>query len=455
MVAPLLKEETATPVATGRRSPAAALRDAIVTRRARVVIVGLGYVGLPLGAALAEARFTVVGFDVDAERVATINAGLSHIGDVPSSHLAHLVETGFLRATADGDELAAADVIVICVPTPLTEAGEPDLRFVTSAVDCIAATLRTGQLVILESTTYPGTTRDVVLPHLEQTGLQVGRDFFLAFSPERVDPGNPTYGIANTPKVTGGLEAESTELAALLYSQAIERVVPVSSPEAAEMVKLLENTFRSVNIALANEMAAICDRLGIDVWEVIGAASTKPFGFMPFYPGPGVGGHCIPLDPIYLAWKMKTLDYETRFIPLASAVNHERPRYVVDRTIAVLADRGRPIAGAKVLVLGVAYKADIDDPRESPAIEIVTALAHAGACVSYSDPHVPTITIGGIVYDSEPITPATLAETDCVLLVTNHRAFDYACIARLATLIVDTRNAFRDAPLDGATILRL
>jgi UDP-N-acetyl-D-glucosamine dehydrogenase len=454
MVAPLLKEENLLPAVTVVRSPAAALRDAILARRARVAIVGLGYVGLPLGAAFADARFHVIGFDVDLERVTMINAGHSHIGDVPSSQIQRLIESGRLRATADGDELAEADVIVICVPTPLTADGEPDLRYVISAVDRVAATLRTGQLVILESTTYPGTTRDVVLPRLEATGLELGRDFFLAFSPERVDPGNPKFGITNTPKVTGGIDAESTHLAALFYRQAIERVVPVSSPESAEMVKLLENTFRSVNIALANEMAAICDRLGIDVWEVIGAASTKPFGFMPFYPGPGVGGHCIPLDPIYLSWKMKTLDYETRFIELASAVNHERPRYVARRTFEALESEGLPVAGADILVLGIAYKADIDDPRESPAIDIIQELTNAGAHVTYSDPHVPTITIGGTVYDSEALTPARLAAADCVLLATNHRAFDYGCIARYARLIVDTRNAFKDTP-GGATVVRL
>jgi len=332
MVIPLLKEEAVQPAVTLIQSAASALREEILTRRARVAIVGLGYVGLPLASTFAEACFRVIGFDVNAQRVAAISAGASHVGDVPSSQIARLVAAGSFRATADADELADADVVVICVPTPLTEEGEPYLRYIDSAVELVAASLRTGQLVILESTTYPGTTRDVVLPRLEQTGLTVGRDFFLAFSPERVDPGNPKYGITNTPKVTGGIDAESTALAALFYRQAIERVVSVSSPESAEMVKLLENTFRSVNIALANEMAQICDRLGIDVWEVIGAASTKPFGFMPFYPGPGVGGHCIPLDPIYLSWKMKTLDYQTRFIELASEVNHERPHYVVRRT---------------------------------------------------------------------------------------------------------------------------
>ncbi|HEY7033027.1 MAG TPA: nucleotide sugar dehydrogenase [Thermomicrobiales bacterium] len=455
MVAPLLKDEAAVPAVRLVRSLASTLREDILSRRARVAIVGLGYVGLPLGTAFAEARFNVTGYDVDPQRVAAINAGHSHIGDVPSSQIAWLVETGMLRATSDSAELVAADVVVICVPTPLTDAGEPDLRYVTTAVDRVAASLRRGQLVILESTTYPGTTRDVVLPMLERSGLTVGRDVFLAFSPERVDPGNPKYGITNTPKVTGGIDAESTSLAALFYRQAIERVVSVSTPEAAEMVKLLENTFRSVNIALANEMAVICDRLGIDVWEVIGAASTKPFGFMPFYPGPGVGGHCIPLDPLYLSWKMKTLDVQTRFIDLASAVNHERPHYVVRRTEEALAAHGRTLAAARILVLGVAYKPDIDDARESPALDVIAELARAGAHVAYADPHVPTITAGGVAYTHQPPTADRLQRADCVLLITNHRAFDYSFIAHHARLIVDTRNAFKGAAVGYAALVRL
>jgi UDP-N-acetyl-D-glucosamine dehydrogenase len=455
MVVPLLQEQTSQPAIALVRSTATVLREDILARRARVAIVGLGYVGLPLATAFAEAQFSVTGFDVDADRVASVNAGISHIGDVPSSQLARLIAAGLLRATADGDELGAADVIVVCVPTPLTDAGEPDLRFVVAAVDRVARSLRRGQLVILESTTYPGTTREIVQPRLEATGLLVGRDIFLAFSPERVDPGNPKYGIANTPKVAGGIDGDSTSLAALFYRQAIERVVSVSSPEAAEMVKLLENTFRSVNIALANEMAVICDRLGIDVWEVIGAASTKPFGYMPFYPGPGVGGHCIPLDPIYLSWKMNRLGHQTRFIALADAVNRERPHYVVKRTEEALRARRRRIAGANILVLGVAYKPDIDDARESPALEIIAALARAGARVSYCDPHVPSIATDGVRYAGEPLTPDRLEDADCVLLLTNHRAFDYGFIARHARLIVDTRNAFKGAVIEDAALVRL
>jgi UDP-N-acetyl-D-glucosamine dehydrogenase len=455
MAVPLLKERVSTAELAIMAPPIARLRADIVARRARVGIIGLGYVGLPLGTAFAEAGFKVTGFDVDLKRVSTLNSGVSHIHDVASSRIGRLVREGLFHASAEMTHLAEADVVVICVPTPLTDEGQPDLRFVETATTYVAQALRPGQLVILESTTYPGTTREVVLPQLEETGLRAGRDFFLAFSPERVDPGNPTFGITNTPKVTGGLDEESTELATLFYRQAIETVVPVSSPDAAEMVKLMENTFRSVNIGLANEMALICDRLGIDVWEVIAAAATKPFGFMPFYPGPGVGGHCIPLDPIYLAWKMRSFDYETRFINLASAINHERPRYVVQRTAEALAACGKSLAGANVLVLGVAYKPDIDDARESPAHDVIAALAAGGADVAYADPHVPSFTVGDRQYASEPLTAARLEKADCALLITNHRAFDYGFIARHARLIVDTRNAFRGVKRDGAELVRL
>jgi UDP-N-acetyl-D-glucosamine dehydrogenase len=356
MGASVLSEETIGVDWAAIAPESAKLRASILSRRARVGIIGLGYVGLPLATAFAEAGFKVTGFDVDQRRVAAINSGVSPIRDVPSARVGGLVNDGLLRASADPHQLVDNDVVVICVPTPLTEDHQPDLTYVEAATKSVARTLRAGQLVVLESTTFPGTTRDVVLPLLEQSGLQAGRDFFLAFSPERVDPGNAKYGITNTPKVAGGLDGESTELASLFYRQAVEQVVAVSSPETAEMVKLLENTFRSVNIALANEMAEICDRLGIDVWEVIDAASTKPFGFMPFYPGPGVGGHCIPLDPIYLSWKMRSLNYATRFIELASTINRQRPHYVVERVAQALLERGRWINGANILVLGVAYR---------------------------------------------------------------------------------------------------
>jgi len=459
MAVPVFKERMATAdlaVMMPLKSVAATLRADIIARRARIGIIGLGYVGLPLGTAFAEVGFRVTGFDVDIKRVTALNSGVSHIHDVSSARVGKLVSDGLFHATAETAQLADSDIVIICVPTPLTADGQPDLTYVESATDYVARTLRRGQLVILESTTYPGTTREVVLPRLEATGLRAGRDFFLAFSPERVDPGNPKFGITNTPKVTGGLDEESTELATLFYRQAVETVVPVSSPESAEMVKLMENTFRAVNIALANEMAAICDRLGIDSWEVIDAASTKPFGFMAFYPGPGVGGHCIPLDPIYLAWKMQQLDYHTRFIALASAVNHERPHYVVSRLAEALQNDGKSLVGANVLVLGVAYKADIDDPRESPALDIIAALADQGAAVSYHDPHIPTVLTGGVHYTSDPLTADRLETADCVLLLTNHRAFDYSFITRHSRLIVDTRNAFKNVAIgDDTTLVRL
>jgi UDP-N-acetyl-D-glucosamine dehydrogenase len=456
MAVPVLKEQWATADLAVMMPAATSLRADIIARRARIGIIGLGYVGLPLGTAFAEAGFRVTGFDVDIKRVAALNRGTSHIHDVSSARVGKLVKEGLFHATAETAQLTDADIVVICVPTPLTSDGQPDLTYVESATSYVAQSLRRGQLIILESTTYPGTTREVVLPRLEETGLRAGRDFFLAFSPERVDPGNPKFGITNTPKVTGGLDEESTELATIFYRQAVETVIPVSTPESAEMVKLMENTFRAVNIALANEMAAICDRLGIDAWEVIDAASTKPFGFMAFYPGPGVGGHCIPLDPIYLAWKMQQLDYQTRFIALASEVNHERPHYVVARTADALQTSGKSLAGANVLVLGIAYKADIDDARESPSLDIIAALNDQGAEVSYHDPHIPTVVTGGERYASEPLTADRLEAADCVLLLTNHAAFDYSFIARHARLIVDTRNAFKHVAIgDDATLVRL
>lgn len=362
------------------------LLDRFERRDAIVGIVGLGYVGLPLAVAFGEAGFRVVGLDVAANRVAALNAGQSHIPDVPSAAVSALLDAGRFRATIDALELATADAISICVPTPLSKTRDPDLGAVMAATDEIARALRPGQVIVLESTTYPGTTREVILPRLQATGLEAGRDVFVAFPPERVDPGNATYGIRNTPKVVGGLDELSTGLAVALYRQIIDTVIPISSPEAAEMVKLLENTFRAVNIALANEVALMSDRLGLDVWEVIDAAKTKPFGFMPFYPGPGIGGHCIPLDPFYLSWKMKTLNYRARFIELAGEVNAEMPYHVVDKVTAALNDAERSVKGAAVLVLGVAYKPDIDDPRESPAIDVIGLLLQKGAVVSYSDP---------------------------------------------------------------------
>jgi UDP-N-acetyl-D-glucosamine dehydrogenase len=434
---------------------AARLRREIISRRARIGVVGQGYVGLPLSVAFGDAGFEVVGFDIDPGVVAAINAGRSHIPDVSAASIEQLVADGFFRATQEMAELAEVDAIVICVPTPLSKTRDPNISYVIAAADQVARALRPGQLVILESTTYPGTTRDVVLPRLLQSGLRAGEDFFLAFSPERVDPGNARYGIKNTPKVVGRLDPRSTDLAALLYQQAIETIVPVSSPEAAEMTKLLENTFRSVNIALANEVALMSDRLGLNVWEVIDAAATKPFGFMPFYPGPGIGGHCIPLDPYYLSWKMKTLNYRARFIELAGEINADMPHYVVGKIVDGLNEFGRSAKGSSVLVLGIAYKPDIDDPRESPALDVIGLLRQRGVSVTYSDPHIPTLDLFGDTLASKPLTAELLAASDCVVIVTNHRAFDYHLVVRHARLIVDTRNALRGIPHDGTVVVPL
>jgi UDP-N-acetyl-D-glucosamine dehydrogenase len=424
------------------QAPAAArLREKIEARTAIFGVIGLGYVGLPLGTAFAEAGFPVLGFDVNAERAEQINQGISHIPDVPTETVARLAGEGRLGATSDMRRLAEVDTISICVPTPLSKTKDPDISYVVSAAERVAETLRPGQLVILESTTYPGTTREVILPILEQTGLRAGEDFFLAFSPERVDPGNAKYGITNTPKVVGGIDPVSTELTALLYRQAIETVVPLSSPEAAELVKLHENTFRAVNIALANETALMCDRLGIDVWEVIEAAATKPFGFMPFYPGPGIGGHCIPLDPHYLSWKMRTLNYRARFIELASEINSEMPHHVVRKVAEALNERQKSVKGSNILVLGVAYKPDIDDARESPALDVIALLQDAGAIVSYSDPHIASIRVPQGTIDSVRLDEESVTLADCIVLVTNHTNVDYSVIQRSGRPIVDTRNA--------------
>jgi UDP-N-acetyl-D-glucosamine dehydrogenase len=431
------------------------LRRSILSRRARVGVVGLGYVGLPLSAEFAGAGFEVLGFELDSGRVAAINNGRSYVPDVPGDLVARLVEDGFLSATSEMARLADVDVISICVPTPLSKTRDPDISAVAAVTEAASRSLRPGQLIILESTTYPGTTREVILPRLEATGLRAGEDFFLAFSPERVDPGNQGFGIKNTPKVVGGVGEQATELAALFYRQVVEQVVVVDSPEAAEMVKLLENTFRSVNIALANETALMCDRLGLDVWQVIEAAATKPFGFMPFYPGPGIGGHCIPLDPYYLSWKMKTLNYRARFIELAGEINADMPHYVVGKVVDALNEIERSVKGADILVLGVAYKADVDDARESPALDIIGLLRLRGARVAYSDPHVPMIDLPGTTLHSEPLTPERLATADCVVIATNHRAFDYDLVTRHAQLIVDTRNALRETANGDATVIGL
>jgi len=402
-------------------------------------IVGLGYVGLPLAVELAQAGYRVLGFDVNPDVVDGLNAGRSHVKDVTDQQLQKQCER--FSATTDMARLSEPDAISICVPTPLSKFKDPDVSYIVSATDAVKKRLRRGQAVILESTTYPGTTREIMLPALESTGLTVGRDFFLAFSPERVDPGNAQYGTRNTPKVVGGITADCRRVAVALYQPAIDTLVPVSTTEAAELVKLLENTFRSVNIGLANEMAIVCDKLGVDVWEVIEAAATKPFGFMKFLPGPGLGGHCIPIDPHYLAWKMRGLNYKTRFIDLAGELNTEMPEFWVRKVSEALNGKGKAVRGATVLVLGVAYKRDIEDIRESPALDIIRLLTGQGARVTYSDPHVPRFREDGTEFRSVELTPQIVAGADCVMIVTDHTSVDYRMVKRAAKLVVDTRNA--------------
>jgi len=423
------------------QSPREALLAKAQDRSALFGIVGLGYVGLPLAMELIHAGYRVLGFDVNQRVADGLNAGRSHIQDVPSAQLAAAVKDGRFSATTDLARLSEPDAISIAVPTPLSKTKDPDVSYVLAATESIKQTLRRGQLVVLESTTYPGTTRELMLPALESTGLKVGEDFFLAFSPERVDPGNPKYNTHNTPKVVGGITPHCLSVTLALYEPAIERLVPVSSTEAAELVKILENTFRSVNIGLVNEMAIVCDKLGVDVWEVIEAAATKPFGFLKFTPGPGVGGHCIPLDPHYLAWKMRTLNYKTRFIELAGEINAQMPEYWVERVADRLNDRGKAVRGSAILVLGVAYKKDIDDTRESPALDVIRLLERRGATVTYHDPHVPQLREDGVELRSIALTPDALRAADCVVILTDHATVDYALVAREADLIVDTRHA--------------
>jgi UDP-N-acetyl-D-glucosamine dehydrogenase len=404
-------------------------------------IVGLGYVGLPLAVELAQAGYRVLGFDLNPDVVDRLSAGRSHVKDVSDAQLQTAMQCERLSATTDMLRLSEPDAISICVPTPLSKFKDPDVSFIVAATESVKKRIRRGQAIILESTTYPGTTREIMLPALESTGLKVGQDFFLAFSPERVDPGNPRYGTRNTPKVVGGITADCRRVAMALYQPAIDTLVPVSTTEAAELVKLLENTFRSVNIGLANEMAIVCDKLGVDVWEVIEAAATKPFGFMKFLPGPGLGGHCIPVDPHYLAWKMRGLNYKTRFIDLAGELNTEMPVFWVRKLAEALNGQGKAVRGASVLVLGIAYKRDIEDIRESPALDIIHLLEGQGARVTYSDPHVPRFREDGQEFKSVELTPDAVAAADCVMIVTDHTAVDYRMIKQKAKLIVDTRNA--------------
>ncbi len=429
------------------------LADRIISREARVGIVGLGYVGLPLAVEFARAGFPVTGIDVDAEKVAAIRRGESYVADVPTADLRPLVEAGRLTATSDEAVLAECDTVNICVPTPLRKTRDPDLSYVMQAAQAVRAHLHRDMLVVLESTTYPGTTEELLLPLFQESGLKVGEDFFLAFSPERVDPGNRTWTTRNTPKIVGGVTPRCTGLARTLYNQAIDTVIPVSSTRVAEVVKLLENTFRSVNIGLVNELALMCHAMGINVWEVIDAAKTKPFGFMAFYPGPGLGGHCIPIDPFYLSWKAKQSGFECRFIELAGQVNGSMPAFVVRRVQDALNDRGKALRGSRVHLLGVAYKRDIDDVRESPAVDILLLLKAKGAEVSYTDPHVPRLTAHGLELRSVDRNVACLEEADCVVIVTDHSSFDWRSIVKHAPLVLDTRNALRG--LAAPNVVRL
>jgi len=427
------------------------LEEKIRTRQAKVGIVGLGYVGLPLAVEFAKAGFTVTGIDLSDSKIERINDGDSYIGDIPSATLKPLVESGKLKATADFSAIRDLDTVNICVPTPLRKTKDPDMSYIVSACGEIAKFFHPGMLVILESTTYPGTTDEVVLPMLEQGGLKVGKDFFLCFSPERVDPGNPKYNTSNIPKVVGGTTSACSEMGRVFYSQALQKVVAVSSTQVAEMVKLLENTFRMINIGLANEIALMCDRMGINVWEVIDAAATKPFGFMPFYPGPGLGGHCIPIYPFYLSWKTKQAGIEARFIELAGYINGQMPHFVVDKIQNALNDHTKPLKGSHIHVLGVAYKKDIDDVRESPALDIMLLLKRRGARITFSDPHVASLQLDGEKLASEDVS--AVAAADCTVIVTDHSAFNYRQIADQAKLIVDTRNALKG--ISSEKIVRL
>jgi len=419
------------------------LLQRIDRRSAHVSVIGLGYVGLPLAVEMAQAGFTVTGIDIDEPRVRRLQRGESYIQDVPTKDVRALVKSGKLRATTDFSVLRRADTVNICVPTPLSKQRDPDVSYIVAAAEQVQKYLHKGMLVILESTTYPGTTDELVLPMLSQTGLKVGKDFFLAFSPERVDPGNPQFNTRNIPKVVGGVTPDCARVAVALYRQRLDHVVPVSSTQVAEMVKLLENTFRSVNIGLVNELAMMCARLGIDVWEVIGAAATKPFGFMPFYPGPGLGGHCIPIDPFYLSWKARASGFEARFIELAGYINGQMPEHVVRLAAEALNRSGRALRGSRVLVLGVAYKADIDDVRESPSLDIMEKLREHGAKIEYHDPHVPSIEFAGKRMKSTPLTPASLRRFDCVVIATAHSSVSYPWVLRFARAVVDTRNALK------------
>lgn len=427
------------------------LVDAFRDKTAKIGVVGLGYVGLPMAELAASAGFNVVGVDVSQERIDAVNRGESYILDVPTEVLAPLVSSGKIRASHEYGELANVDVVLVTVPTPLNKTGDPDMSFVFSALDNLKPHLHKGMLIVLESTTYPGTTEELFLPTIHEAGFHEGEDIFIAFSPERVDPGNETYTTKNTPKIVGGLTETGTEVAVAYYSEVVDTVVPVTSATTAELVKIYENTFRAINIGLVNELAIICNLLKIDVWEVIEAAKTKPFGFMPFYPGPGLGGHCIPIDPSYLAWRMRTLQYRTRFIELATEINSQMPEYVVHRAMDMLNGIAKPLRGSRVLLLGVAYKNDIDDLRESPAIDVFELLVQGGAEVSYHDPYCPTMEIEREQMKSVSLTAETLHKQDLVIITTGHKErVDYPLVVREAELIFDTRNTLREVTVDDS-----
>ena len=449
------------------------LSSKIEQRKAVVAVIGLGYAGLPLAVALAEAGFRVSGIDLDVSKVELVNNGESYIEDVPSARL-HAVTTvrggrqtsddpddrlsnGLLSATSDYDAIKESDAVIVCVPTPLGKTKTPDLSYIDAAANKISKHLHRGMIVVLESTTYPGTTEEVLLPRFQEGDrkFEVGKDFYLAFSPERINPGSKLWNVRNTPKVMGGVTPICLEMASHLYETIVDEVVPVSSPREAEMVKLLENTFRATNIALVNELAMICNRLGVNVWEVIEAAKTKPFGFMPFYPGPGLGGHCIPIDPQYLAWKLRTLDYNARFVQLAEEVNLGMPPYVVEMVSDGLNEAGRPLKGSRILVLGVAYKADVADYRESPALDVIDLLIRKGGAVQYHDPHVPAVDMDTLTLSSIELDEAALRDSDCVVITTAHRSYDWDWVVENSSLIIDTRNAIENVSENNCRIVKL
>lgn len=431
------------------------LRECIESRTAKIGVMGQGYVGLPLAIEFAKAGFCVTGIDLDSEKIAALNCGESHIPDVPSSMVTNLVTAGHYRAATEMDVLAECDVVIICVPTPLRKAKDPDISFVLSAATEVNRRLRPGQLIILESTTYPGTTEEMLLPMFSEGGLKIGQDFFLAFSPERIDPGNKQFKVQDIPKVVGGISPECTRMAGLLYSQIVSQVLEVSSPTVAELAKLYENTFRSVNIALANEFALMCRCLGVSVWEVIEAAATKPFGFMPFSPGPGIGGHCIPIDPIYLSWKLRLNGYEARFIALADDINRSMPVQVVNLLVDGLNTRKKCLNGAQILILGVAYKRDVGDLRESPALDVIKELQQKGAKVVYADPFVQSLEHEGLDLNRVEVEADLVKRQDAIVILTDHREFDYLVVVENADLVVDSRNATRGIPATDGRIIRL